>query len=459
MSEFKNKFSIPPRKDRKSDENVFDFSSSKQAYPPKRVNDTALTYSWRAVSNQEDFPQDEVKEEPKAKPQAQEPKPSVTKKAPVAHPQKAEGLRPSQISMAEIAVDQKMFKIPEGIKSGSGKEYAGQVLAEQNFAKTDLTNANFSATDLTGADFSGAVLRGADFSGANMTDVNLSQADLSGAILAGANLTRANFTGAKLNGVTLTEANLEEAILLGIEIDELGIEELQALIEYMAIYFPHKLNLTKLNLTLLDLTKIDLTKVSLRGVDFTGCSMRGVKIWELDLSECIISPAQIAEALGHPPSPQELAQLLAPKKKEKKKSNGIDLHDLFYDNGKEFGVWDVTKEKGLDIGKLVESGMKLFRKSAGKPKPPLEGEEIVAQIKEEKLRQDETKARNEELKERIMQRKEEERKKLAAKKHEFQNEVSKEQEHEPQKVVENSPEKQKKSVEIERFMNRDRGRE
>ena len=459
MSEFKNKFSIPPRKDRQSDENVFDFSSSRQAYPPKKVNDTALSYSWHAVSNQENVSQDEAIEKPKVKPQSQEVKTSAPERQSETHAQKSEKLRPSQISMAEIAVDKKMFKIPEGVKAGSGKEYAGQVLAEQNFSKTDLTNANFSAADLTGVNFSGAVLRGADLSGANMTDADLSQADLSGAILAGANLLRANFTGAKLNGVTLTEANLEEAILLGVEIDELGIEELQALVEYMAIYFPHKLNLTKLNLTLLDLTKIDLTKVSLRGVDFTGCSLRGVNLWELDLSECIISPAQIAEALGHPPSPQELAKLLAPKKKDKKKSNGIDLHDLFYDNGKEFGVWDVTKEKGLDIGKLVESGMKLFRKSAEKPKPPLEGEEIVTQIKEEKLRNDESKARNEELKERIMQRKEEERKKLAAKKHEFQNEVSKEQEHEPQKMAENSLEKQRKNVEIERFMNRDRGRE
>ena len=455
MSDFKNKFSIPPRKDKQSDGNVFDFSSSGQAYPPKKVNDTALTYSWHAVSNQENFPQDTAEEDTST---ALQKKLEEDKKR-VAHQQKNEGLRPSQISMAEIAVEKKMFKIPENVSAGAGKEYGGQVLAEQNFSKADLTNANFSATDLTGADFSGAILRGADFSGANMTDVNLSQADLSGAVLSGANLLRANFTGAKLNGVVLTEANLEEAILLGVEIDELGIEELQALIEYMAVYFPHKLNLTKLNLTLLDLSKIDLTKVSLRGVDFTGCSMKGVKIWELDLSECIISPAQIAEALGHPPSPQELAKLLAPKTPQKKKNNGIDLHDLFYDNGKEFGVWDVTKEKGLDIGKLVESGMKLFRKSAGKPKPPLEGEEIVAQIKEEKLRQNEDKARNEELKERIMQRKEEERKKLAAKKHEFQNEVSKEKEQKHQNVSENVAEKPKKNIEIDRFMNRDRGRD
>ena len=452
MSDFNNKFSIPPRKDKKSEDNVFDFSSSKHAYPPKKVGDTSMTYSWRAVSNQDEFPLEEDAAKSSPKPEIKE------KKTVSPAPKKSEGLRPSQISMAEIAVENKMFKIPETLAQNKGKEFTGKVLSEQNFAKADLTNANFSAADLTGSDFSHAILSGADFSGANMTDVNLSHADLTGAVLSGANLLRANFTGAKLNGVVLTEANLEEAILLGVEIDELGIEELQALVEYMAVYYPHKLNLTKLNLTLLDLSKIDLTKVSLRGVDFTGCSLRGVNLWELDLSECIISPAQIAEALGHPPSAQELARLLAPKKPQKKKDNGIDLHDLFYDNGKEFGVWDVTKEKGLDIGKLVESGMKLFRKSAGKPNPPLEGEEIVAQIKEEKLRKDEDKARNEEVKERIMQHKEEERKKLAAKKQEFQKEVSKENSPERQKDV-HIKEKSKDNVKIERFINRDRGRD
>ena len=440
MSDYKNKFSIPPKKDKPSDENVFDFSAGNHVYPPKKTSDAEMTYSWKAVSKSED----ESAPAPAQKPQPKAP----------AEPK----LRPSQISMAEEALDKKMFKIPEALDAQKAKEFSGQNLEKQNFAKADLTNANFSAADLTGGNFSGAVLKQADFSGANLTDTDFSGADLSGAVLSGANLLRTNFTGAKLNGVTLTEANLEEAILLGVEIDELGIEELQALVEYMAVYYPHKLNLTKLNLTLLDLAKIDLTKVSLRGVDFTGCSLKGVNLWELDLSECIISPAQIQEALGYPPTPQELAKLLAPKKKEKKKNNGIDLHDLFYDNGKEFGVWDVTKEKGLDIGKLVESGMKLFRKSAGKPKPPLEGEEIVAQIKEEKLRQNSDKAHNEEVKERILQRKEEERRKLAAMKKEFVQEVSAEKSN-GEKTLSEEKQKTRKPMQIERVVNRDRGRE
>ncbi len=432
MSDFKKDFSLVTESNRRrsshdGEDNAFDFSSSKHAYPPKRISDSQASYSWSAVS----------------KPEVKVPE--------------ARGEKPQPVSyQAKAAIDDKMFKIPDAIKTEKGLEMAGKTLIGAVYNKQDLSHANFSAANLTQADFSGAILKGADFSGADLTDANLSGADLTNAVLSGSNLLRANFTGAKLNHVILTEANLEEAIMLGIEIDDLAIEELQALVEYMAVYYPHKLNLTKLNLTLLDLSKIDLTNVSLRGVDFTGCSMKGVKVWELDLSECIISPAQLAEAIGHVPTPQELAKLLAPKVK-KKKREGIDMTDLFFDNGKEFGVWDVTKEKGLDIGKLVESGMKLFRKSASKPQPPIEGEEIVAHIKEEKLRNDSDKARNEELKERIRQRKEEELQKLAAMKNEFKNEVSRDGGERDIKETEHK--KIKEQIAVDRLVIRDRGRE
>lgn len=371
--------------------NSFDFSSAKHAYPPKKVrsSDTSA-YSWQAVSAPDN------------------PKVQIDDKEELAG---------------------KFFKIPDAIKTESGLEFAGKNLEDGKYEKADLQNANFSATNLSRSDFSGANLKGADLSGSDLTDADFTNADLTGAVLSGSNLLRTNFTGAKMNGVILAEANLEDAILLGTEMDDLAIDELQALVEYMAVYYPHKLNLTKMNLTLLDLSKIDLTKVNLRGVDFTGCSMKGVKIWELDISECVISPEQIAEALGRVPSPQEMARLLAPKTKKKKGNTGIDMTDLFFDNGKEFGVWDVSREKGLDIGKLVESGMKLFRKSAAKP--PIKDEEIIAHIKEEKMRSNDEKSHNEELKERIKQRKEEELKKRQAMKNEFQNEVAKQNNEKP----------------------------
>lgn len=396
-------------KGRKGDEaNSFDFSAVSHSYPPRKDNSG---YLWSAVSKGDEN-EDKSKLPLKPKPDDDgDPKPA------------------GAIYVRQSDIDKKMFKIPDALKNEEGLEFAGKSLIGGVYAKADLQGANFSAANLTKVDFSGANLKGADLSGSDLSDANLSGADLTGAILSGANLLRTNFTGAKLNKAVLTEANLEDAILLDIEIDDLAIEELQALIEYMAVYYPDKLNLRKINLTLLDLSKLDLRNVNLKGVDFTGCSMKGVKIWELDLSECIISPEQIAEALGRVPSPQEMARLLAPKTKKKKKE-GLDISDLFFDNGKEFGVWDVTKDKGLDIGKLVESGMKLFRKSA--PRPPVKDEEILAHIKEEKLRNDGDKTHNEELKERIKQRKEEERQKLMAMKDEFKNEVNRGHEKEEQ---------------------------
>lgn len=173
-----------------------------------------------------------------------------------------------------------------------------------------------------------------------------------------------------MKGVKLQEADLEDAILLGIEIDELGIEELQQLIEYLAKYYPHKLNLTKINLTLLDLRSIDLSKVNLRGVDFTGCDLTGVNIMELDLSECIISPEQIAQALGRVPTKDELAKIMVPKKKNKAKGfEGVDISSIFLGDGKELGVWDFINDKGHQHRNADESGQKGFpprcRKTAG----------------------------------------------------------------------------------------------
>lgn len=179
-----------------------------------------------------------------------------------------------------------------------------------------------------------------------MSDANLSGADLSGAVLSNAVLKHTNFSGAVLNGVVLTDADLDNAILLDITIDAIALEDLQELVEYLAKYAPHKLNLAKMNLTMLNLAKIDLKNLNLRGVDFTGCDFTGVNIMELDLSECIITPQQIAQALGRVPNAEELRRIMAPKVKPKgPKSQGIDLTDLFLTTAKKpvFGKLRKTK--------------------------------------------------------------------------------------------------------------------
>lgn len=250
-------------------------------------------------------------------------------------------------------------------------EFSGKNLENGKFANENFENANFSVANLKGVDFSGANLKGVDFSGADLSDANLAGANLSGAILANSVLKHTNFTGAIMNGVVLTDADLDNAILLDIKIDAIGLEDLQELIEYLAKFAPHKLNLAKINLTMLNLAKIDLKNVNLRGVDFTGCDFTGVNIMELDLSECIITPQQIAQAMGRVPNAEELRKLMAPKIKPKgPNSQGIDLTDLFFDNGREAGVWETSKDKGISTKKIVDmirAGHKVYRRVVKRP--------------------------------------------------------------------------------------------
>ncbi len=308
--------------------------------------------------------------------------------------------------------------VNKGIEhEGSEFDFIGKNLENGKFAGENLEGANFSVANLSGVDFSNANLKGVDFSGANLTDANLEGADLSGAVLSGSVLLRTNFTGAKMRGVRFTDADLEDAILLGIDIDDIALEELQSLIEYLAKYYPHKLNLTKMNLTLLDLTKIDLTRVSLRGVDFTGCDFTGVNIMELDLSECIITPEQIAQALGRVPGKEELARILAPKKKNLGKKQALDLSKIFLDDGREFGVLDLINAGEISVSTLLKVGKKVFRHAE---KPPVKDEDALKNIKTE--HELEVKNHNHELRKTIEAFKEKKREEFAEKKKELQNE-------------------------------------
>ncbi len=287
---------------------------------------------------------------------------------------------------------------------GNSLSFVGKNLEGGKFAEENLQGANFSVSNLTGVDFSGADLRGVDFSGANLTGANLSGADLTGAILSGAVLHNTNFSKAKLNGVRLTDADLENVILLDIEIDALGIEELQALIEYLAKYYPHKLNLSKMNVSLLDFTRIDLSQVDLTGVDFTGVNFTGVSITGLDLSQCKITPEQIAQALGRVPSPEELARILAPKKK-KKGGKGFEDIAMMFQGGKDYLVWDFTKDKGISIEQLMAVGKKIF--SHGK-KPQAKEESKETKEVNEDAEDMKAKSHNEELRKIIEERKQKE---------------------------------------------------
>ncbi len=290
-------------------------------------------------------------------------------------------------------------------------EFNGKNLENGEFDHENLQDANFSAANLSGVNFSGSNLRGADFSGANLTNTDLSGADLSGATFAGAQLIGTNFTGAILKNAVFTDAFFQNAILLDLEIDDISLEELQQLIEFVAKYYPEKLDLTRLNLTMLDLKKIDLTRVSLRGVDFSGVDFTGVNILELDLSECIITPEQIAQALGYPPSAAELKRILAPKNKKARGGMNIDLTEIFLNGGKQFGVINVAGFDGMNVDKLVKIGQQIHKAVAGKEKAPVEDKDSLEYIRQQ------NRANKEELRQVIEERKKQE---LASRHHQKQ---------------------------------------
>ena len=285
----------------------------------------------------------------------------------------------------------------------TGEFHVGENLVGSDFSGADLSRADFSAANLQDVNFSGAKLVGVDFSGADLSGADLSNTDLTDSIFAGATLKGTNFTGANMEGVILRDADIEDAILMDIRMDELAIEELQALVEYLAIYYPHKLNLRRINLSLLDLTRIDLRQVNLRGVDFTGLDFTGVNIMELDLSECIITPEQIAQALGRIPSPEELKKILAPKKKKKAKKFYIDFTE-FLSNGHFTGWIDLTKGS-ISTDKLVNAFLKAKKFLTGKVE---DTDEVIFEKAKEfhanKL-EEERKAYNEEQKKNIEERK------------------------------------------------------
>ena len=285
----------------------------------------------------------------------------------------------------------------------TGEFHVGENLVGSDFSGADLSRADFSAANLQDVNFSGAKLVGVDFSGADLSGADLSNTDLTDSIFAGATLKGTNFTGANMEGVILRDADIEDAILMDIRMDELAIEELQALVAYLAIYYPHKLNLRRINLSLLDLTRIDLRQVNLRGVDFTGLDFTGVNIMELDLSECIITPEQIAQALGRIPSPEELKKILAPKKKKKAKKFYIDFTE-FLSNGHFTGWIDLTKGS-ISTDKLVSAFLKAKKFLTGKVE---DTDEVIFEKAKEfhanKL-EEERKAYNEEQKKNIEERK------------------------------------------------------
>lgn len=124
------------------------------------------------------------------------------------------------------------------------------------------------------------------------------------------------------------------------------------------------------------------------------------------------------------PTKDELAKIMAPKKKNKAKGfEGVDISSIFLGDGKELGVWDFINDKGISIETLMKVGKKVFRHGA--EKPPVKDEEALKNIKSEQELK--VKSHNDELRKVIEERKRKTLEELAAKKKEFHNEVAREQ--------------------------------
>ena len=103
----------------------------------------------------------------------------------------------------------------------------------------------------------------------------------------------------------------------------------------------------------------------------------------MDLSECIITPEQIAQALGRVPGQDELKRILAPKRKKPSANLQIDLTDLFLNSDKQIGVIDVGGFKGMDTEKLVKFTKKMYKQFKGKEKAPVKDKEALEHIRQQ----------------------------------------------------------------------------
>ena len=114
-------------------------------------------------------------------------------------------------------------------------------------------------------------------------------------------------------------------------------------------------------------------------------------------------------------------------KKKNNSFNGLDMTELFLGNGKEFGVLDFTKDKGISIDTLVKVGKKIF--GSGK-KPEVKDEKALENVKNEQELK--AKSHNEELRKIIEERKQKE---LAARKAMKENVEQEQQKNNKERIV------------------------
>jgi hypothetical protein len=159
----------------------------------------------------------------------------------------------------------------------------------------------------------------------------------------------------------------------------------------------------------------------------------------LDLSECLISPEQIAQAIGHIPTPDELAKILAPKRNNKKnKMKGIDFGDFFDSRG---GFdWDATKS-GTDMKKIFKTGKEFIKTFQKGDKKDINDDKNQQSEKEDKTKENDVDELRKSIEEHKRQVLEERKEKQQQEQQEANQEVVKEKINEAKMQIINNRER------------------
>ncbi|QIM48537.1 DUF2169 domain-containing protein [Pusillimonas sp. DMV24BSW_D] len=224
----------------------------------------------------------------------------------------------------------------------SGMDFSGSVLAGANLAGAKLqgaclngvfaTSTRFDAADLSGcqlvkaslgkSSFVGSTLRGANLDGSDCTEANFSGADLSSTSLQAATLSHAWLqgiraerliaSGAQLDQANLDNAQLPAALLEGTNLSGASVQRinLQGAIARKANF--SQANLAGANLAQADLSgsqagpgtsfqkavldQAILEAAAWAGANLNEASMLNIKASKMDLSDCIVTHARLAQS-------------------------------------------------------------------------------------------------------------------------------------------------------------------
>ncbi|MBN1103119.1 MAG: pentapeptide repeat-containing protein [Deltaproteobacteria bacterium] len=163
-----------------------------------------------------------------------------------------------------------------------------------NLRGANLEKANLMDSVLEGADLSDANLKGAQMAAADLRKVLAERACMQGAYLRGADLREADFYKSDLRGTVLIGAKMDlakfkRANLSGANVNEVGLCD--ATLPYAdlreADFAGAKVERALLRSA--NLRDSDFSHASLMGSDLSGADLSGIRLFQTDLSGCVLA--------------------------------------------------------------------------------------------------------------------------------------------------------------------------